>query len=82
MDVQTCGSDVEIMPVKLIHALLASKVKTITYSRESEYNRLAMSLWSIEFLPVPKTTFECDALLGENLDKFIADAKERLYSSF
>ena len=53
----------------------ASKVKTITYPGESEFS-------GPEFLPVPETTFECDALLAENLDKFIDDAKVRRCFSF
>ena len=64
----------ETVPVELIHALPASKVKTITYPGESEFS-------GPEFLPVPETTFECDALLAENLDKFIDDAKVKRCSS-
>ena len=67
---------VDKVPVELIHALPASKVKTITYPGERGY-----LVTSGEFLPVPETTFVCDALLVENIDKFIDDAKVKHCSS-
>ena len=67
---------VDKVPVELIHALPASKVKTITYPGENGYR-----VTSLRFLPVPETTFVCDSLLAENLNKFIDDAKVRPFSN-
>ena len=65
------------VPVILIHALPKSKVKTITYPGKETGN-----VTGGEFLPVPETTFVCNALLSENLDKFIDEAKVRRQAEF
>ena len=66
------GFDHTRVPVNLIHALPASKVKTITYpGAETD------SMTSRDFLPVPETIFVCNTLLAENLEKFIDAAKVR-----
>ena len=64
------ASDTNRVPVKLIHALPASKVKTITYPGAE-----TASWRSGDFLPVPETTFLCNTLLPENLENFIDAAK-------
>ena len=70
------GHRVDRIPVKLISALPASKVKTLTYPGENGY-----LVTSVRFLPVPETTFVCDSLLAKNLNKFIDDAKVRPFSN-
>ena len=75
-------SDEERKPVDLIRALPASKVKTITYPGESECNGITTKNWNVNYLPVPRTTFECDESLAKNLNKFIDDATVRQCFSF
>ena len=69
------------VPIDLIHALPASKVKTITYPGAATDSLTSKFFYNSaiqrEFLPVQETTFVCDALLCENIEKFIDNAKVR-----
>ena len=72
------------VPIDLIYALSASKVKTITYPGAATDSLTSKFFYNSaiqrEFLPVPETTFACDVLLCKNIENFIDDAKVRFLS--